>query len=118
MTRMRSICAASILALAASGCATPPPPSAPQQVTGIDRLRPGDTVTITVFGQEELTGDQVIDAHGEVSVLLAGRTKIAGMTPAEAESKADHLAGAMASSSIPASRSSSASICRSMSSAK
>jgi protein involved in polysaccharide export with SLBB domain len=90
---MRSICAASILSRAASGCVTPPPPSSPQQVAGIDRLRPGDTVTITVFGQEELTGDQVIDAHGEVSVLLAGRTKIAGMTPAEAEAKLTNSLG-------------------------
>jgi protein involved in polysaccharide export with SLBB domain len=91
ITRMHSICAATILALTATGCATtPPPPGPPQPVAEVDRLRPGDTVTITVFGQEDLTGDQVIDSHGEVSVLLAGRTKIAGMSPAEAESTLTH----------------------------
>jgi protein involved in polysaccharide export with SLBB domain len=83
MIRIRAISAV-MLALAAVGCASTPPPPAPP-VVGLDRLHPGDTVTITVFGQTELTGDQEIDANGEVSVLLAGRTKIAGLSPREAE---------------------------------
>jgi polysaccharide export outer membrane protein len=83
MTRIRAI-SVGLAVLALAGCAGPPPPPA-QPVVGLDRLHPGDTVTITVFGQQELTGDQEIDSHGEVSVLLAGRTKIAGLTPREAE---------------------------------
>jgi len=83
MIRIETI-SAGLLLLAIAGCATPPAPPAPP-VAGIDRLHAGDTVTITVFGQTDLTGDQTIDEHGEVSVLLAGRTKIAGLTPAEAE---------------------------------
>src|SRR6201996_6273733 len=83
MIRIRAM-AAGLAVLAVAGCAGPPPPPAPP-VAGLDRLHPGDTVTITVFGQQELTGDQEIDSHGEVAVLLAGRVKIAGLTPREAE---------------------------------
>jgi protein involved in polysaccharide export with SLBB domain len=82
--RMRSTGLIATIALTLSGCTAGPPPG-PQVVSGLDRLRSGDTVTITVFGQPDLTGDQLIDSHGEVSVLLAGRTKFAGLTPAEAE---------------------------------
>jgi protein involved in polysaccharide export with SLBB domain len=67
-----------------AGCADGPPKE-PTMPTGSAELHPGDTVTITVFGQPELTGDQVIDDRGEVSVLLAGRAKIAGLTPIAAE---------------------------------
>jgi protein involved in polysaccharide export with SLBB domain len=81
---LRRAGAVSILALASACSSAPSAPGAQQAIT-TDRLRPGDTVTISVFGQQDMTGDQTIDNHGEVSVLLAGRTKIADMTPAEAE---------------------------------
>jgi polysaccharide export outer membrane protein len=75
------------LALAAfvAGCADAPKPEAAMPTDSAE-LHPGDTVTITVFGQPQLTGDQVVDDRGEVSVLLAGRAKIAGLTPTAAES--------------------------------
>jgi len=69
-----------------AGCAETPPPSAPTSTADANLLHVGDTVTITVFGQQQLTGEQVIDDRGEVSVLLAGRAKIAGLTPTAAES--------------------------------
>jgi polysaccharide export outer membrane protein len=67
-----------------AGCADAPPP-APASTADANLLHVGDTVTITVFGQPQLTGEQLVDDHGEVSVLLAGRTKLAGLTPTAAE---------------------------------
>ena len=67
-----------------AGCADTPRPEA-TMVGDSSLLHTGDTVSITVFGQPQLTGEQVVDDQGEVSVLLAGRTKIAGMTPTDAE---------------------------------
>ena len=67
-----------------AGCADTPWPEA-TLVGDSSLLHAGDTVSITVFGQPQLTGEQVVDDHGEVSVLLAGRAKIAGLTPTDAE---------------------------------
>jgi protein involved in polysaccharide export with SLBB domain len=67
-----------------AGCADTPRPEA--TIVGDSALlHNGDTVSITVFGQPQLTGEQVVDDRGEVSVLLAGRAKIAGLTPTAAE---------------------------------
>jgi polysaccharide export outer membrane protein len=66
-----------------AGCADAPPEAPPATDAAV--LHPGDTVSITVFGQDQLTGEQIVDDRGEVSVLLAGRQKIAGMTPTQAE---------------------------------
>lgn len=68
-----------------AGCADAPRPAASAPPDDATLLHTGDTVTITVFGQPQLTGEQVIDDHGEVSVLLAGRAKLAGLTPTAAE---------------------------------
>jgi polysaccharide export outer membrane protein len=68
-----------------AGCAGTSPPPAPPATADANVLHPGDTVTITVFGQPQMTGEQVVDDRGEVSVLLAGRTKVAGLTPTAAE---------------------------------
>ena len=85
LTKKCMIGVVSTLALAVAGCAAPPAATGPQPAQATDQLRPGDTVTITVFGQDDLSGDQVVDSHGEISVVLAGRTKIAGLTPSAAE---------------------------------
>jgi protein involved in polysaccharide export with SLBB domain len=73
------------LAGLAAGCAASPPPQAAAPTADANLLHPGDTVSITVFGQPQLTGEQVVDDRGEVSVLLAGRATIAGLTPTAAE---------------------------------
>ncbi|MDB5360375.1 MAG: polysaccharide export protein [Rhodospirillales bacterium] len=67
-----------------AGCADAPRPEAATP-SDASLLHTGDTVNITVFGQPQLTGEQIVDDHGEVSVLLAGRAKIAGLTPTAAE---------------------------------
>ena len=69
-----------------AGCAdNAPHPVAAAPAADASLLHTGDTVSITVFGQPQLTGEQLIDDRGEVSVLLAGRTKLAGLTPTAAE---------------------------------
>ena len=68
-----------------AGCADAPRPVASAPAADANLLHVGDTVSITVFGQPQLTGEQLIDDRGEVSVLLAGRTKLAGLTPTAAE---------------------------------
>ncbi|HLZ66860.1 MAG TPA: polysaccharide biosynthesis/export family protein [Aliidongia sp.] len=68
-----------------AGCAETPLPQATAPAADANLIHTGDTITITVFGQPQLTGEQVIDDRGEVSVLLAGRAKLAGLTPTAAE---------------------------------
>lgn len=85
-------CLLAILAGAISACATPggPPPvvgadAAPlQQVTVQDyRLGPGDRLRVSVFGEEELTGEFVVGTNGVVSYPLIGDHMAQGKTVAE-----------------------------------
>ena len=36
------------------------------------KLSPGDSVTVTVFGQPDLSGDHVVDATGAIQIPLVG----------------------------------------------
>jgi polysaccharide export outer membrane protein len=57
------------------------------QESNSDVLTIGDKVTVSVFGQTELSGDFVLDSNGAIQMPLVGRITIAGKTPAEAEEK-------------------------------
>lgn len=48
------------------------------------KLGPGDTVHVTVFGQPDLTTDARIGERGRVDMPLLGAVPIAGKTPADA----------------------------------
>ncbi|MCO5090973.1 polysaccharide biosynthesis/export family protein [Bosea sp. (in: a-proteobacteria)] len=50
-----------------------------------ETLSIGDKVTVSVFGQADLSGDFVLDAAGAVNMPLAGRIRIAGLTVPDAE---------------------------------
>jgi len=52
-----------------------------------DTLSIGDKVTISVFGQTDLSGDFVLDGSGAVNMPLAGRIRIAGLSAPEAEAR-------------------------------
>jgi polysaccharide export outer membrane protein len=86
----RLVSAASVAAfLGLAGCAgssdmqtLSPQASAPQY-----RLGPGDRLSITVFGEETMTGEYDVDDTGAVSVPLAGRVPANNMTPAQFESE-------------------------------
>lgn len=62
-----------------------PTASATQQPSvpdlGSYRLGPGDHLHITVFGEQELTGDYVVAASGSVSFPLVGEVPAQGLTP-------------------------------------
>ncbi len=48
-------------------------------------LAPGDKIRVTVFGEDKLTGDYLIDTGGYVALPLAGTVKAAGLTTPELE---------------------------------
>ena len=48
-------------------------------------LGTGDKLKITVFGEEDASGEYVIDANGSISVRLIGRVDVKGLTVSEVE---------------------------------
>src|SRR3546814_21019176 len=61
---------------------------------GSSDLGNGDRVLVTVFGQEELTGERVVDGGGNISMPLIGEVKAGGST-------ADELASTIAAELTP-----------------
>jgi len=49
------------------------------------RLGTGDKLKITVYGEEDASGDYQVDASGSISVRLIGRMQVQGMTVSEVE---------------------------------
>jgi protein involved in polysaccharide export with SLBB domain len=70
-----------------AGCAGSSAPAPDNSQASIPRLLPGEIVNIQVYGQGQLSGQQMVDDNGNISVLLIGRVKVAGMTPREVEDK-------------------------------
>ena len=54
---------------------------------GPDQLGPGDKVRLTVFGEEDLSGEFEIDNTGSLALPLVGDIQIRGLTPRETEKK-------------------------------
>lgn len=83
-------CRLACIALAASplvsACATdiPPPPSyaisGEAALTRIYRLGIGDKIKVTVFGEENLSGNVEVNASGQVALPLAGEVPARGLT--------------------------------------
>jgi polysaccharide biosynthesis/export protein len=80
-----------LLALGACGKTYPPMDiaAAPKAKAGPFILGPGDTVTITVWRDEELTGDQVLDPAGRINLPLVGEVQAGGKTVNELQ---EHIA--------------------------
>lgn len=51
------------------------------------KVMPGDKISVTVFGQADLSGEFLIDGSGSILVPLVGNVKIARLTPNEIEKK-------------------------------
>lgn len=68
--------------LTACGGATNALPDLPVQQSQY-QLGQGDRVLVTVFGQEELTGERVVDGSGNISMPLIGAVKAGGSTADE-----------------------------------
>jgi polysaccharide export outer membrane protein len=49
------------------------------------RLGTGDKLKVTVFGEEDASGEYEIDASGAISARLLGRVSVKGMTVSEVE---------------------------------
>jgi protein involved in polysaccharide export with SLBB domain len=57
------------------------------------RLSPGDRITVTVFGQPELSGDILIDGAGTITIPLTDRIDVNALTLLECEKRiAERLA--------------------------
>ena len=46
---------------------------------------PGDKITVTVYGEDKLSGDYQLDQSGQISLPLAGTIKAQGLTQNELE---------------------------------
>ena len=49
------------------------------------KLGTGDKIKVTVFGEEDASGEYEVDATGAISVRLLGRVQVKGLTSAEIE---------------------------------
>jgi polysaccharide export outer membrane protein len=49
------------------------------------RLGTGDKLKVTVFGEEDASGEYEIDSTGFISARLLGRIQVKGLTPSEVE---------------------------------
>jgi polysaccharide export outer membrane protein len=49
------------------------------------RLAPGDRITVTVFGQMELSGDVLVDGAGTIRLPIIGAVPVLGLTIVETE---------------------------------
>lgn len=49
------------------------------------RLAPGDRITVTVFGQTELSGDVLVDGTGNIRLPIIGAVPVIGLTIVETE---------------------------------
>jgi len=89
----------------AAGCASPGPGNAPQELpTGSDvatnvedavdpntyRLGEGDSISIQVFDEPDLTLQSIVGASGSINYSYLGDIKVTGKSPAELEK---HIAG-------------------------
>ena len=93
MPKCVTVIFAAIVALAVSSCgsANLGPASLDEQqarvtaATAAPKLQAGEKISITVFGEDKLSGDYTIDPSGFVSLPLAGTIQAAGLTQAELE---------------------------------
>jgi polysaccharide biosynthesis/export protein len=90
MTRA-SICGTLFaLCLLVSGCGTSSITEAEKQslaatASAPAKLQPGDKIKVTVYGENQLSGDYQLDQSGQISLPLAGTVRAEGMTQSELE---------------------------------
>lgn len=64
---------------------TPAEPADVGKVSSDYRLGPGDKLKITVFGNQDVSGEAVIDPQGKVAVPLLGQVQAGGQTVADVQ---------------------------------
>jgi protein involved in polysaccharide export with SLBB domain len=79
--------AAFVLVTALAGCQSDLKNLPPVEPTALDdasyRLRPGDKLSLVVFGVKDLSGEIQIAAEGTIALPLVDNVKVAGLTIAE-----------------------------------
>ena len=80
-------CLLVLAAMPLAGCTSSAPGGeAPVPLAGQPvPLGPGDRVHITVYGQDLMTNDYMVDRDGSIALPLAGRVEVGGMVTADAE---------------------------------
>jgi polysaccharide export outer membrane protein len=64
---------------------TPTEPADVGKVSSDYRLGPGDKLKITVFGNQDVSGEAVIDPQGKVAIPLLGQVDAGGQTVADVQ---------------------------------
>jgi len=85
---IQSIASAAVQPTVAPSAAVHPP----QEATRLALLGPGDSVTVQVYGQPDMTSTVYVANDGTIHIPLAGAVQVAGITPIEA---ADRVAKAL-----------------------
>ncbi len=73
------------LAAPAQQASLQPVPAVQQAATADYRLGTGDKVHVTVFNEDDLSGDFTVDAGGTLRLPLVGQVSAAGLSPAALE---------------------------------
>src|SRR5262245_8963389 len=78
------------MALLVAGCAVSSLSEAEQQslaaaATAPAKLQPGDKITVTVYGEDKLSGEYQLNQSGQISLPLAGTVEAKGLTQSELE---------------------------------
>jgi len=88
---LRRGAAVALIASTIAGCATDPiqvaQGSTAERALGsgdVATVAPGDRVRLTVFGDQQMSGEYGVDDAGAISVPLAGPVAVAGKTPVDA----------------------------------
>lgn len=87
---LRSLSALCALLAAVASAQTPSAPDAPRTDPAY-RLIVGDEVTISVYGESELSISQKLDTEGRIRLALVGEIALAGLSVREAESTIEKL---------------------------
>lgn len=83
------------IAVAQNQPATPPAPPQPAQTTSDTdpsyRLAPGDSVTVNVYAEPEMSASQRLDTTGILRLPMIGEIKLGGLSVREAEKTLEKL---------------------------
>src|SRR5262245_27946037 len=79
--------AALVLTLGIAGCQTYPEPIAPPPASGLPayQLGAGDRVQVSVYNDNDLTGEYEVDERGTIVMPLVGAVEVQGQTLRQAE---------------------------------
>jgi protein involved in polysaccharide export with SLBB domain len=62
-----------------------------RSVVAPGQVGPGDKIKLTVFGEENLSGEFEVDNTGSLAIPLVGEINVRGLTPREVERKVAHV---------------------------